>query len=358
MAYGCAAAAFVEDLSELMVRNWPIAGPIVMAHLMALPMVVIGVVLGRQPPPAWRVLLVAVWVVIGLSLGGTAASLVKSEGFGVGMQAYLVPLRVGIVMIAYWAFASLLMLIGWWLARRLFGVPLEQTDPPRYCWVCAYERGQIDPCPECGTPAAAARPPLREAAAWRLARLGATPALALLAVGFAGYAAWRVSVDTLPTLRFVQKFDAERGWTPTYAYIDHIHGADSRGLGGRYLNATGFTRELGDGSGRMILVSYRALVPGDLPVMQVRMCAEATLPLGWPPQGQRMTDWGSPGTIVADLNREQAEQVLKNGVPQGLIDAIVAEADRVGWKPWGGMQSGGTRIEIDPAPHFAVKSNE
>lgn len=355
---GCALAVCIDNLAEWLAVNWPVAGPIVLAHVVALPLVLLGFVLGRQPLRVRHVAMAAAAFVPGIMLAAMAASLTGSLGFGVDVSLLSFPVQMLTIAFAYWFLGSLLMLLGWWLSRRLFGVPVAQTDPPRYCWVCAYERGAIDPCPECGTGAGSASAWLQgEAAAWRSVRRAALPALVALAVGFCAYAAWRVQADTLPTLRFVRAFGAERGWTPAYAYIDHLYPPSPQGLRGRYLNSMGFTRELGDGSGRMILVSYRALVPGGLPVMQVRLCAEATLPPGWPAGAQRMTDWGAPGTIVADLNREQAERVVRHGVPPSLIDAMIAKADEVGWKPWGGMQSGGTRIEIDPAPHFAGASS-
>ena len=358
LGYGVLLGIVVEDLAEWMVARWPTAGVVVLVHVVTLPIVAMGMVVGRQPVRVARVLALAATFILGFILAMMAVSLSRSEGFGVGSNLIEFPLRVIVAIGVYWAMAAGLMVLGWVLARRLFGTSVPQTDPPRFCWVCAYECGSADPCPECGTAhAAAAARPQREAAAWRVLRRSALPAMAAVVIGFAGYSAWRIAADTWPTQRFLAAFGEDQGWTSTYAYIDQVHGADRNGLGGRYLNSFGVSRELPDGSGRMILVSYRALVPEGLPVMQVRICAEATLPLGWPPQAQRQSDWGSPGTIVADLNREQAEHVVRHGLPQSLIDAIVAEADRVGWKPWGGMQSGGTRIEIDPALYFADQSN-
>lgn len=358
LGYGALLAIVMEDLAEWLVSNWPTAGVVVLVHVVTLPLALIGVAIGRQPIRPPRVLWIAAVFLVGFVLAMMAVSLTKSEGFGIGSNLLAFPLRVALAFGVYWAVTAGLLMLGWVTARRLFGTPVPQTDPPRFCWVCAYERGDIDPCPECGTTAeSAAARPQREAAAWRALRRWALPAIAAVAIGFTGYSAWRIAVDTIPSRRFLEAFGEDQGWTSTYAYIDQVYGADRNGLGGRFLNSFGVTRELPDGSGRMILVSYRALVPDGLPVMQVRICAEATLPLGWPPQAQRQTDWGSPGTIVADLDREQAEHVVRHGVPQSLIDAIVAEADRVGWKPWGGMQSGGTRIEIDPALYFADQSD-
>lgn len=358
LLYGAALSLALDKAAEWAASNWPVAGPIAVLHVLSLPWVLAGVVIGRRPVRAARLFGLAAVAILGTFLAAMAAGLINRPGFGADADTPLLSWRIVIALLVCWGAASLLLLLGRWIARRLFGVPFAQPDPPRYCWACAYERAQADPCPECGTSAnAAAALPQREAAAWRWAMRGAVPALVCTAIAFTGYAAWRVRADFVPTRAFLSAFSEERGWSDSYAYIDHVHGADSRGLGGRYLNSIGVTRVLPDGSGRMILVSYRALVPGGLPVMQVRICAEATLPLGWPPLAQRMTDWGSPGTIVADLNREQAEHVVRHGLPQSLVGAIVAEADRVGWKPWGGMQSGGGRIEIDPAPHFADRSS-
>lgn len=355
LGYGVLLGVVMEALAEWLVARWPTAGVFVLVHVVALPIAFMGIVIGRQPVRPRRVLLFAAVFIVGFMLAMLAVSLTKSEGFGVGSNLLAFPLRMALALGVYWAVVAALMMLGWFMARRIFGVPVAQTDPPRLCWVCAYECGPADPCPECGTAHvdAAARPQ-REAAAWRAMRRVSVPLLVLLATGFAGYSAWRVAVDTIPSWRFLAAFGEAQGWTSTYAYIDQVYGADRNGLGGRFLNSFGVTREVPDGSGRMILVSYRALVPEGLPVMQVRICTEATLPLGWPPQAQRMTDWGSPGTIVANLDRQQAEHVVRHGVPQSLIDAIVAEADRVGWKPSGGMQSGGgLPITIDPRPHFA-----
>lgn len=201
VCYGCALGVFVDDVGDWLAVNWPVAGPIVLAHVVGLPLVLLGFALGRQPLRVRHVALAAAAFVPGLMLAAMAVSLTGSLGFGIDTGLQGLSVQILIVVAVYWLLGSLLMLLGWWLSRRFFGVPVAQTDPPRYCWVCAYERGATDPCPECGTGAeeASARPQ-REAAAWRIVRRAALPALGALAVGFGAYAAWRVRVDTLPTL--------------------------------------------------------------------------------------------------------------------------------------------------------------
>ncbi len=201
VCYGCALGVFVDDVGDWLAVNWPVAGPIVLAHVVGLPLVLLGFALGRQPLRVRHVALAAAAFVPGLMLAAMAVSLTGSLGFGIDTGLQGLSVQILIVVAVYWLLGSLLMLLGWWLSRRFFGVPVAQTDPPRYCWVCAYERGATDPCPECGTGAeeASARPQ-REAAAWRIVRRAALPALGALAVGFGAYTAWRVRVDTLPTL--------------------------------------------------------------------------------------------------------------------------------------------------------------
>ncbi len=236
-----------------------------------------------------------------------------------------------------------------WLFHRLRYVPVEQTAPARLCFGCAYEMGEADPCPECGGWRSGTRP--RGAwldSGWMVLQRWSRLLLVVMLLAFTGYSGWRVKSDLLPTLRFLSRFDT--GDNAAYAYIDEYLYTD-----GVYAPAIGRTIDLNDGTGRMILVSFNAAPPAHLPMMQVRICAPATLPPGWPTGAERMTDWGTPGTIVSRLDRDQTEWVLRDGLPRGLIDAIVAKADEVGWKAWGGMHPGGGQaIVIDPASYFSA----
>lgn len=355
VAYGAMMVLFVDSLFEWAVSRWPVAGIVVGVHLVVLPWVLIGVLLGRSPCRVRTCIGLAVVMNIGVFVANLLGHLTRVPGFGAQAGIPVPDWRVGLAFAATTGIVIAATLLGRWFGRLLFGAPIEQTEPPRLCWACGYERGSADPCPECGVALAGSRPRGRvELGLWRLARRVAVPALVLAVVAWFGYASWRIRADYLPTRAYLRVFDAAKGWEPAYAYIDHLYGAVASGSGGRFFNSIGRTQDLGDGSGRMIQVSYWAMAPRGLPVMQVRICAEATLPAGWPAGTERFVDWGTPATIVADLNREQAERVIREGLPRGLVEAIVAKADELGWKAAGGINAmGGQRVEIDPAPHFA-----
>lgn len=354
VGFGVVMTAGLDPFAEWAVRRWPVAGIVLVVHAVVLPWLALGVLLGRTACRVRTCIGLAVIMNVGVVVASLLGSLRHTPGFGAQAGVPIPNWRIGLGFVATTAIVVAAILLGRWIGRLLFGAPIEQTEPPRLCWQCGYECGEAERCPECGTVRAESRPRGRiEQGVWRLARRAAAPVLVIAAVAWAGYAAWRVGADYLPTRAYLRMFDGEKGWRPAYAHIDLLHGAKASGTGGRYFNSIGRTQELEDGSGRLIQVSYWAIAPAGLPVMQVRICAEATLPLGWPPTAERFVDWGTPGTIVADLNREQADYVIRNGLPRGLVGAIVAKADEVGWKAGVGMNNmGGQRIVIDPAPYF------
>jgi hypothetical protein len=353
--WGVPIGYFIEDvgqaIEEVIGRRWPNAVPILMIHLVVLWYAVIPLLLARVTPRMRWVLLAAIATNLGIFCASFARSMVGRVGFGADPSVPMVHSPQFIAFFVTSAIAAAVAIAVWWLYRWLRFVPVEQREDGSLCIACGYEMGAADPCPECGTTRADARPRGRRLdAAWRWIQRAARPVLVVIVLFGAGYAAWRVAVDYLPTRRFVERFDT--GGSAAYAYVD----SDQIHLHTPLPNSIGHTINLNDGTGRMILVSFHPRPPEGLAAMQVRVCAPATHPPGWPVDAQRMTDWGMPGTVVADLNREQAERVIREGLPRGLVEAIVAKADEVGWKAGGGINNmGGQRFEVDAGPHFETE---
>jgi len=71
--------------------------------------------------------------------------------------------------------------------------------------------------------------------------------------------------------------------------------------------------------------------------------------------GTVMPDGGRP-PVYCDLNQQQADYVLQNGVPQSLIDAMLRAADAAGWQPLPQEEDRttdrATIIWVSPTPHF------
>jgi len=349
LAVGAALVA-TERLVAAHLSARPVLGQLLLVHLVVLPFLSYGVMLARLASRVGVFIAAAVIMNLGVFLAGAAISV--SESLGFGAQVGLLPWQMLPAFAVTSVMGILCVLATRWLYRSLRYIPVEQTNPPRLCMRCAYEMGEVERCPECGAWRERARP--RGAWLdydWMFVQRWSRPLVVVILLVLAGYASWRIVTDYLPTRTFIRAFDTGR---PAYAYIDGYWYQD-----GVYAPSMGRTIDLNDGTGRMVLVSFNALPPAGLSMMQVRLCAPATLPPGWPLGAERMTDWGLPRTIVADLNRDQAERVLREGLPPGLIDAIGAKADEVGWKPGGGMQNvGGPRLTIDAGPFFAKQVPE
>ena len=79
------------------------------------------------------------------------------------------------------------------------------------------------------------------------------------------------------------------------------------------------------------------------PYIQLQLMAKD--PFGWETYGDPM--------IITDLDELQASQVLENGVPQSLLDAIFSVADNTGWQPkLPSPNTFGKFICVDPDEHF------
>ena len=174
------------------------------------------------------------------------------------------------------------------------------------------------------------------------------PILALGLIVVAAIVVWLVCVQMIPAKRFLAKFDT--GKNRAYAYIDR-----PPGYVGMYQNALGRTIPLNDGTDRVILVAYQPRPwRGNVP-MQVRIAAPQAKPAGWPEQAEwNQFDWGFP-SVVAELDADLAERVIRDGLPERLRQDIVARADKAGWKPsaGGGSWSGPGRLEIEnPRRYF------
>lgn len=355
LLWGVPLGYFIEDVAQAVEdafgRRWPNAVPILLIHFVVMWYAVVPLMLARVSPRMRWMLFAAIATNVGFFCASFVRSMVGRVGFGADPSVPVLHLPQLIAFTATSTIAAAVALAVWRLYRWLRFVPVEQREDGSLCIACGYEMGPADPCPECGTKRAGARPRGRRIdAAWRLLQWAARPAAAVLVLLTAGYFGYRYWYDYLPTREFVAKFGV--GQTPAYAFVDVLPAGVQRGS--TFAGAVAYTVDLADGTERMLLVSFNNCVPRGLPAMQIRMAAPAP---GWPVRPQRWLDWGIPETIVADLNREQAEHVIRKGLSRSLVDAITAKADEVGWRAGGGMGAGGPRLVINAAPYFAEKSN-
>jgi len=80
-------------------------------------------------------------------------------------------------------------------------------------------------------------------------------------------------------------------------------------------------------AGMTVLVVYNANPATDPPAMQLQLMARRDLE-----NGDFIGEVGDP-LVLSDLSTAQAEQVLQDGVPDSLIEAMVQAALDAGWRP-------------------------
>jgi hypothetical protein len=286
---------------------------------------------------------------LGVIVGTVGWSAFTMPGLGYDENNWWGPLVVG---------GPILALVGAIVGAGLaalarFGVlqAVVQPDPPRLCWKCGYDLGlPLAPrCTECGTPPGRVRPRARGRFALLSGLVRSAPvALALAIVTIGSLAAYRAAKEIPPLRAFDRRF---AGAEPVSTYID-LDLAKTAGRGVySYTRAVGRLLTQQDSSGRRYQVSFTPSPrrdPDD-PAMQVRVAMPAPPP--FPGFDALLTDWGLV-TVVADLDDEQARRVLRDGLPPGLLEALSARADTIGWRPMNATGSPGKREVVDPGPFF------
>ena len=338
-----------EYIDQWIPPQFPMATIVILVHLLVLSFAVGPLMLARVTSQGHLQLVCAVMVVLGLYAAELADRFLSSLGKGTLWGWTDVGVADVVTLVVYWAAASAIAFIVRWLYRAIRSQPIEQTDPPQLCYACGYEAGVADPCPECGICWKDARPRgVVLDSIWKWLQRSGRLALAIVLLLFSVYAGYRIATEYVSTRGFLARFG--EGFRPVNAMHELAYAADPNDPTAWRCNGRVFP--LDGESGRMILVTYLARTRRSVPVMHVRICAPATAPPGWSGRIEDWTDWGA-GTVVADLDRDQAERVIRDGLPRGLIDAIVAKAAKTGWKPSGGIHNSvGLRITVDPTPYF------
>ncbi|MGH7130353.1 MAG: hypothetical protein ACREJO_00190 [Phycisphaerales bacterium] len=197
-----------------------------------------------------------------------------------------------------------------WLFRSLVLVAVHQTG--QLCWGCGYDLGSVAVrrCPECGRQRVDT-PPSRGiiGAVAGLLLKAARPLLILTFVCTLVLSVRTLATRTLPTMRFLDRFDT--GSNMAYGHIDSWDPKPGRTY--RYAVSRWIPLE-GNTTGVFLQVVYDPSQGADETVL-------ALLAVPTAPPGTVPTPALAP-LLVCKLSREQAEEVIQNGVPPSLIAAI------------------------------------
>jgi hypothetical protein len=284
-----------------------------------LPPAVLALILGRITHRIRPHLVAALGYAAGFMVASVGVDVYQSADAGARASKILLPsLLVASVVVA--ALMTGLFLGVRWLVRALWFQTAEKTD--LMCVSCGYDRGSeaITRCPECGMPADCSRFRLAFllTAAARLQRLAryALPVTVILTVIAAG---WFVLYRTLPVHRFYERFVAAGG-TPGPGYVYSC----SLGLSTVVPAAAVSVPVKGDLQGRALVLSYLPESSSAMSAMNITVAVHDPTTIT-PDVG---TEW-----VYMILDREQANRIIRNGLPPGLAERLLKEADALGWKP-------------------------
>jgi hypothetical protein len=235
------------------------------------------------------------------------------------------------------------------LYRSVIFRAVPQTSPPRYCWRCGYDLGvpHTAACSECGVGMETAKPRGRR----RLSVLGwVQRALFVLAMGLVlmtlTMVAHRVVTQTIPVLRFQARF---AGMERADGFITFSKPGSPPAQNISHTPAVGRFLPHADGLGPQFFVAFAPESRPGAPAMQIRVAVPAPSSLQG---GIRSMDWGS-SLVITDLTPDQAQTVIRYGVPPGLLVALSERAEEVSWRPTG-SSSGRVwpRELVDATPFF------
>jgi hypothetical protein len=214
-----------------------------------------------------------------------------------------------------------------WLIYTLLWAVVE--DDGSYCLRCGYQIGvpAIDRCPECGVARDKAEYRLRgflrafdESRRLSHPLLVALLALACVAISIKVYRGWAVE-------RFLARFGALMGyenqapgritvWSP-----DGQEALSSTEANGALVRLDGF-------ADRVLIVRYAVHPPRHAPLMQITLGTETSS------FTDRTVAEGAP-LVFCDLVPEQAEYVVRRGIPDALVQEFNRVAEISGWtSPW------------------------
>lgn len=359
------ALAVVEGASAWFLRS-AYGGPTTPADQMVTMLVIVHVsLLPAAVAGAWlcrftRRRAPVCFAILGMAVGACAYSIysIASSSADAGVLQPWSFLAASIAMAVLGGVGVLIGLLFRWLTRGMVIAAVEQSEGEGLCWKCGYElgpgaagRGVV--CSECASPANSAKMRGRwlvRGFEWvqRLSR----PVMALGGLAFVAWSVWTVWMVALPAERF-------RAALPKWAECQNpgviecdVLDPSKRASGSvTYTPAMQKTWLAPDGSGRVILVAFAPRGDAWGVCMQIRVAKAQPVPPGLPAGGVRdQYDMGMP-LVVSDLNREQAEQVIARGVPEGLMTALLSKADAVGWAPTNfAAPTPYARHVVDPRP--------
>jgi hypothetical protein len=283
-----------------------------------LPAAVLALILGRITHRVRPHVVAALGYTAGLVVASVAAAVYRSPDAGAILSKILFPALPVASVVAAAVMTGLFLGIRW-LVRAFWFQTVEKTD--LMCASCGYDRGSaaITRCPECGEPADGSRFRLAFllTAAARLQRLARSglPAAMIATVTAAG---WFVLYRTLPVKQFYDRF-AAAGGTPCHEYVY------SSSMSAVSLAASVSVPVKGDPQGRALVISYLLENNPDLPAMNIAVAVYDPSAVVPPDNG---TEW-----MCMILDRGQANRIIRDGLPPGLAERLLKEADDLGWKP-------------------------
>jgi len=263
--------------------------------------------------------------------------------------SYAIMIGFGSVLFA--AIGACLGLCARWIAHAT-SRPVDQPD--LFCWRCAYDlsagpTGAV--CPECGTDPAKATHRWRIITALmsRLSRharaitaVAATLAIAVII--------WWTTVWIIPVHRFVSSPGMTTNARPSIECIRYPRDPQAPTFAQRC--GVTVSQPVVGRSDRIIKVLYLPRADPDTATMIIEFGALALLPSM---SGGLSYPTSLYPSIRAYLSADQARAVMTSGVPQPLIDALIAEADAANAIPLPQITSNiqfQYPIAVDAAPFF------
>ncbi len=249
------------------------------------------------------------------------------------------------------AFGVCLGLCARWIAHAA-SRPVEQTGT--YCWHCAYDlsagpTGAV--CPECGIDPIHATPRWRlmTALMGRLSRHARAITAVAAAIALAA-TVWWTTVWIIPVHRFVS---SPRMATNEWQSIEFIEYArDSHTPNFEHQRGINISLPVVGRSDRIIKVLYLPRAGPDTAAMIVEFGALERLPAS---AGGFSYPTSLYPSVRAYLTIEQARAVMSRGVPQSLIDTLIAHADAANAIPMPAVTANSqyhSPIAVDAAPFF------
>lgn len=229
---------------------------------------------------------------------------------------------------------ALFALVIRWLARTFVVTLAEQTG--QLCTHCGYtvDPASLPVCPECGLAPDFGRVRLRRLhAAGDMLRRRARPTLVSLLTLLAAATAVTVGTSGLKLDRFRRAVNRDGSSSSASGLIEST---GPEGYRQRWV--VGAWKPGPNSPGLGVIVAYDPSAGPDDPVMQIRAATRTTIG----PAAYSMTNL----PVVCTLTRAQAEQVLQHGLPDALLEAMLAAA---------GSQPGPRAVAsevIDPTPYF------